>query len=166
MPAGLHYPLFLSAPTKHPLTHQITEDGKIKACEIEKGKWIDAKAILIVKQDDIPAYGNIIGSHVNYARKSGNAPKARICPWGSHDLERLRLRTDCPSMLMEIFRILLSICEEKGWSIGSMDAIAVFLNANGFVRIIYILPVREEKSMGILWQLLAPAYVLVDSGRL
>lgn len=47
-----------------------------------------------------------------------------------------------------------------------MDIKAAYLQATGFTREIYIRPPREAKEDGVLWQLLAAAYGLTESGRL
>ena len=92
--------------------------------------------------------------------------KARICPWGNHDNEKDYFRSDAPSMLMEVFRIAISIGVEKSWDIGSIDMRAVFLQANGFNRSIYERPPREEEQPKTISKLLFAVYKLVDSGRL
>ena len=124
------------------------------------------KAIEVIPIETVEKNANIIGSHVRYVRKMDGKVKARICPWGNHDNEKDYLRSDAPSMLMEVFRIVISIGVEKIWDIGSMDVRAAFLQANGFNRTIYVRPPREEEQPGILWKLLTAAYGLVDSGRL
>ena len=156
----------LTSPMASLVSGDLTPNEKQTAYRVERKKWADAKAMKIVQQDEVAADANIIGSHTTYLRKPDGQPKARICPWGNHDIEKLNLRTDCPSILMEIFRIVLSICAEKGWDIGSMDAVSAFLQATGFAREVYVLPPKEEQAKGVIWKLLAPAYGLVDSGRL
>eukprot|EP00171_Calliarthron_tuberculosum_P001736 IDg1736t1 len=47
-----------------------------------------------------------------------------------------------------------------------MDIASAYLQAQGFVRDIYIVPPKEERARGILWKLRKAAYVLADSGRL
>jgi len=123
-------------------------------------------AMRAVPISSVPKSANIIGSHVRYVRKMDGSVKARICPWGNHDAEKFDLRSDAPSMLMEIFRLVISIGVEQRWNIGSMDVRAAFLQADGFNRTIYVRPPREEDQRDIYWQLLAAAYGLVDSGRL
>ena len=120
----------------------------------------------IIPISSVPPGSNIIGSHVSYRVKTSGEIKARICPWGNLDAEKPFLRCDCPSINMEVLRILASIAVEMGWKISSLDAVAAFLQADGFERIVFIRPPREENSSGLVWRLLAAAYGLGDSGRL
>ena len=121
----------------------------------------------VVNESDIPANSNVIRSHIQYHRKVDGTLKARICRWDNHDLEKLNLRIGCPPILMEIFRLRISIAVEKGWSIVSLDASATFLQDNGFIRIIYIRLAREKtskKSSGSFWHRLMGLLSLEDFG--
>lgn len=144
----------------------ITQADRISAYRKERANWHDMCALDIVPMADVSKSANLIGSHVRYIRKMDGTVKARICPWGNHDIEKNDLRKDAPSMLMEIFRLVVSIGVEHRWDIGSMDVRAAFLQADGFSRTIFVRPPREEQQPHVLWKLLSPAYGLVDSGRL
>ena len=148
------------------IEQKITQEEMAEAYAAERKKWKDANAMEIFKSSDVPIDSNIIGSHTRFTRKSNGEVKARICPWGNHDIEKLNLRSDCPSILMEILRLVLSISVEMGWEIGSMDAVAAYLQALGFAREIFVRPPSEELAENVLWRLKAAAYGLVDSGRL
>lgn len=139
---------------------------KQEAYAIERDNWNDMEAIKEMSTSSVPKFANIIGSNVRYIRKMGGRVKARICPSGNHDSEKGYLRSDAPSMLMEVFRLVISIGVEKRWDIGSMDVRAAFLRVKGFNRTIFVRPPKEECKNNILWKLLAPAYGLVDSSRL
>lgn len=86
----------------------------------------------------IPKYSNVIGSHECYIRKISGRTKARICPWGNHDIEKDYLRADVPSLLIKVFRLVISIGAEHHWEIESMDVCAAFLQADGFTPTICI----------------------------
>lgn len=144
----------------------LTDHERREAYSRERKNWGDMNAMESVSMSSVSKYANIIGSHVRYIRKADGRVKARICPWGNHDVEKHSLRTDAPSMLMEVFRLVISVGVEQHWEIGSMDVRAAFLQADGFSRSIYVRPPREEGQKNVLWKLLAPAYGLVDSGRL
>ena len=75
-------------------------------------------AMEIILKDSVPQNANIIGSHIRNLPKMDGRVKARICPWGNHESEKNYLRSDSPSMLMEVFRIEISIGVEK---IGMLD---------------------------------------------
>ena len=157
---------YLTGPGTFLTAERFSQDEMRDSYKVEREKWISAEAMDIYKSNEVPVDSNIIGSHVRYVRKQNGTVKARICPWGNHDLDKLNLRCDCPSILMEVLRLLLSIGVEMGWKIGSMDAIAAFLQAVGFNRDIFVKPPPEERVRNILWKLKAAAYGLADSGRL
>ncbi len=123
-------------------------------------------AMQVVPSNSVPDDSNIIGSHTDYRRKMDGRVKARIVPWVHRDTEKYFLRTDAPSMNMEVFRLVVSISVEMQWDICEMDVTAAFLQARGFNRDIFVRPPREEGAQGVLWKLTAAAYGLVDSGRL
>jgi len=158
-PQSPSFPTFASS---SPITHAERAD----AYQREQNNWNDMGAMKTVAISTVPKSANVIGSHVRYIRKPDGKVKARICPWGNHDVDKFDLRTDAPSMLMEIFRLVISIGVEKHWDIGSMDVRAAFLQADGFKRTIFVRPPREQSQPNVYWRLLAPAYGLVDSGRL
>ena len=91
---------------------------------------------------------------------------ARIVPWGHRDNDRDDLRSDSPCVNLEIFRLVLSISAEYKWTIAQMDIKTAYLQAQGFNRQIFVRPPKEVKDRSGLWKLCAPAYGLVDSGRL
>lgn len=146
--------------------NSLTDSEKNEAYMKERDNWKDMNAMEVVSRKLVPKSANVIGSHVRFVRKMDGRLKARICPWGNHDLDKYDLRTDAPSMLMEVFRLVLLIGVERKWDVGSMDVRAAFLQAKGFDRCVYVRPPREEANSGVLWKLLTPAYGLVDSGRL
>jgi hypothetical protein len=132
----------------------------------EKENWIRSKAFDLVKISDVPSGANIISSHVIYKWKSETTLKARIVPHGHRDEEKQFLRTDAPTMSVEVLRMIVSIAVENQWRIGSLDVKAAYLQATGFNRIIYVRPPKEDQDRNNLWKLEKPAYGLADSGRL
>jgi Reverse transcriptase (RNA-dependent DNA polymerase) len=120
----------------------------------------------LVKTSDIPPRSNVISSHVVYKWKTEDALKARIFPHGHKDDEKELLRTDAPTMAVEILRLIVSIAAEKGWKLGSLDVKAAYLQAAGFQREIYVRPPSEEGDNSHVWKLEKHAYGLADSGRL
>jgi hypothetical protein len=132
----------------------------------EKENWVKAKAFNLVKISDVPAGANIISSHVVYKWKSEDTLKARIVTHGHRDDEKQFLRTDAPTMSVEVLRMIVSIAVENQWRIGSLDVKAAYLHATGFNRIIYVRPPKEERDSKNLWKLEKPAYGLADSVRL
>jgi Reverse transcriptase (RNA-dependent DNA polymerase) len=132
----------------------------------EKNNWVKAKAFNLVKIADVPVGANIISSHVVYKWKAEDSLKARIVPHGHRDDEKQFLRTDAPTMSVEILRLIVSIAVENNWKIGSLDVKAAYLQATGFNRKIYVRPPKEERDSNNVWRLEKPAYGLADSGRL
>lgn len=118
----------------------ITPEGKKAAYEREMNIWVVNKAMKVIDRDEAPLGANIIGSHTNYRRKTDGTIKARICPWGHLDYEKAFLRTDAPSMNMEVFRLVISIAVENQWKMGEMDVTAAFLQAKGFQRDVFVNP--------------------------
>jgi len=66
----------------------------------------------------------------------------------------------------EVFRLILSIAAERRWEVGQIDIEAAYLQAKGFVRMVYVIPPREARLTNTLWRLNAAAYGLMDSDRL
>lgn len=119
----------------------------------------------VVTKTSASKCANVIGSHVRCIRKMDGSLKARICHGGNHETEKNYLRTDAPCMLMEVFRLVISIGVENQLVILSMYVRAAFIKADGFSRTTYVRPHCEEFQPNILWKLLAPAYGLVDCRR-
>jgi Reverse transcriptase (RNA-dependent DNA polymerase) len=69
------------------------------------------------------------------------------------DDEKAFMRTDAPTMSVEVMRILISIAVEYGWRIGSSDVKADYLYADVFHRDIYVRSPREEYDSCHLWNL-------------
>jgi hypothetical protein len=132
----------------------------------EKSNWSESNAFKVVAQDDLPQDANIIGSHVIYKYKADGSLKARIVPHGHMDDEKSFMRTDAPTMSVEILRLLISLASERGWRLGSLDVKAAYLQADGFRRSIFVRPPSEESDTSHLWKLEKPAYGIVESGRL
>jgi hypothetical protein len=44
------------------------------------------------------------------------------------------IRTDAPTILVEVMRLVVSVAAECGWRLGSFDIKAVYLQATGFDR--------------------------------
>jgi hypothetical protein len=79
----------------------------------EKENWIRSKAFDLVKLADVPPGANIISSHVIYKWKSEITLKQRIVPHGHRDEEKQFLRTDVPTMYVEVLRMIVSIAVEN-----------------------------------------------------
>jgi hypothetical protein len=76
---------------------------------LEKENWTIARAYSLVKQSKIPGKANVISSHVIYKWKAYGTLKARIVPHGHRDDEKGLLRTDAPTMSVEVLRYIVSI---------------------------------------------------------
>jgi Reverse transcriptase (RNA-dependent DNA polymerase) len=147
-------------------SHLASSEDMADAYLKEKHNWLKATAYKVIDQADLPRHPNIIGSHVIYKYKPDGTLKARIVPHGHMDDDKAFLRTDAPTMSVEIMRLLVSIAAERGWRLGSLDIKAAYLQATGFDRQIFVRPPKEEADSLHLWQLEKPAYGLVESGRL
>lgn len=86
----------------------ITTADRIKSYEMERQNWTDKNAMKVINRTEVPQEANIIGSHVVCRRKQDGTLKARIVPWGNHDLQKDYLITDAPCMSIETFRLVLS----------------------------------------------------------
>jgi Reverse transcriptase (RNA-dependent DNA polymerase) len=91
--------------------------------------------------------------------------KSRIFADGRGDSEKDFLRTDSPTINVDIFRFLISIAAERGWTLASLDIKAAYLHAEDY-NLLVLKPPREEGDNANLWLLMAAAYGLVDSDRL
>lgn len=67
------------------------------------------KAMETVPKTSVPRTANVVGSPVQYIRKMNGNAKASICPSVNHDFENNELRIDAPSMVLEVFRLVVSI---------------------------------------------------------
>jgi Reverse transcriptase (RNA-dependent DNA polymerase) len=76
------------------------------------------------------------------------------------------MRTDAPTISVEVLRMIVSIAVENQWRIGSLDVKAAYLQATGFNRIIYVRPPKEDEDRNNLCKIEKPAHGLADSGRL
>jgi hypothetical protein len=92
----------------------------------------------------------VLNSSVIYKWKNQETLKARIVVDGRGDSQRHFLRTDSPTMWFDAFRMMISIAAERGWSLGSLDIKAVYLQAEDFNREIYVTPPREEAEDDIV----------------
>ena len=144
----------------------LTNEERIAAFNIELRKWEKRNAHSEVDAKSVDRRENIIGSHVAYRRKLDGTAKARIVPWGHRDRDKDYLRGDAPSVSFDVFRLIMSLAAEHRWEIGQIDIEAAYLQAQGFVRTIYVRPPREAQRRDKLWKLNAAAYGLTDSGRL
>jgi hypothetical protein len=120
----------------------------------------------IVSKSKVPHWANVLRSSVIYRWKDESTLKARIVPDGRGDSEKDFLRTDSPTMAVDIFRFLISIAAYRGWTLASLDIKAAYLQAEDYNRLVFVKPPREEGDDANLWLLMAAAYGLVDSGRL
>lgn len=148
--------------TKNDLTKSECRDAFSRELE----SWKENDAFIRVPYSSIPRDANIIGSHTIFKRKDDRSVKARIVPWGHRDNEREDLRSDSPCVNLDIFRLVLSFAAEFKWTIAQMDVKTAFLQALGFDRKVFVKPPKEANDLSGLWELRAPAYGLVDSGRL
>lgn len=107
-----------------------------------------------------------IGAHTIFLRKDDGTPKARIFPCGHRESKRDSIRSESPCVNLDIFRLVLLLAAEHSWALSQMDIRTYFLQARGFYRLLYVISPKEKDDRGRLWQLLAAAYRLVDSGLL
>jgi hypothetical protein len=63
---------------------------------------------------------NVISSHVVYKWKSEDALKARIVPHGHKDDEKEFLRTDAPTMDVEILRLIVQSPPKRDGILGHL----------------------------------------------
>jgi hypothetical protein len=148
--------------------HQPYATGKEKeiAYAQERANWATNKAMSIVPKSKVPHWANDLRSSVIYRWKDESTLKASIVPDGRGDSEKDFLRTDSPTMAVDIFRILISIAAEREWILASLDIKAAYLQAEDCNHLVFVKTPREEGNDANLWLLMAPAYGLVDSGRL
>ena len=69
----------------------------------------------------VPKGSNIISSHTVWKLNIYRTPKARIVPWDHRDKDKGFLRGDAPSVIFEIFSLVLALASEHKWEIGQMD---------------------------------------------
>jgi hypothetical protein len=87
------------------------------------------KAMSIVLKSKVPRWADVLISSVIYHWKDESTLKARIVPDRRDDSEKDFLGTDSPSMAVDIFRFLIAIAGEQGWTLASLDIKAAYLQA-------------------------------------
>jgi hypothetical protein len=112
----------------------------------------------IVPKSNVPYWANVLRSSVIYRWKDEYILKARIFPDGRGDSEKDFLRTDSPTMAVDIFRFLISIAAYRGWTLASLDIKAAYLQAEDYNRLVFVKPPSEEGDDANLWLLMAAAY--------
>jgi hypothetical protein len=86
----------------------------------------------IVPKSIVPPLANAFRSSVIYRWKDESTLKARIVIDEHGDYETDFLRTDSPTMAVDIFRFLISIAAERGWTLASLDTKAAYLQAEDY----------------------------------
>jgi Reverse transcriptase (RNA-dependent DNA polymerase) len=138
-----------------------TANEKEVAYMQERAIWETNKAITIVPKSKVPPWANVLKTSVIYRWNDESTLKARIVPDGRGDSEKDFLRTDSPTMAVDIFRFLVSIAVERGWTLASLDIKAAYLQAEDYGRLAFFKPPKEEGDDASLWLLMAATYGLV-----
>lgn len=139
-------------------TTPLSEPGKINTYAAEKSDWIDLGAYTTMQKSHISKSSYIIGANVVYKRNPNGESKALICPWGNHDIENDFLHTDSTTIPVGLLRLFLLVQLEHDWNYSALDVKAAYLQADGFVRDVFVrLPRRIlllETREGSEWLIL------------
>lgn len=98
----------------------------------------------------MPNDANVIGSHIIFSRKDDGRHNGRIVPWGHRTIQRYDLRSDSPCVILEVFRLILSLATEHGWTLGQMDIRTAYWKAHGFYRDVFVRSPREANDPYVL----------------
>lgn len=85
-----------------------------------------------------------------FKRRDYGRAKARIVGWGHRDGTNYEFRTDYPCLKLEIFRLFMSIDDERHWSIDRMNISAAFFQERGFYRETFVKPAKDESKRIVL----------------
>lgn len=109
------------------------------------GSWKDDYTV--VPESSVPLDANVIRSHVIYKVKKEEEEcrrlKARVGADGNQDDLKDFIRSDLPSAIWWVIRLLLCIASLLYFSIGSLDIKAAYMQSCNIQRSLYIRPPRE-----------------------
>ena len=92
------------------------------------------------------------------------AVKARLTVRGDQE-DKSTVRKDSPTVRKGNVKIFCVVAAKEGWDIKSIDATCAFLQGAPMERSVYILPPKERRVPGTLWELKKPVYGLTDAAR-
>ena len=90
--------------------------------------------------------------------------KARLTVRGDQE-DNIDVRRDSPTVRKGNIKIFCAVAAKENWNIKSIDGTSAFLQGAPIERDVFILPPRERRVPGVLWQLKKPVYGLTDAAR-
>ena len=163
------------------------EEEKAKFAVSDAKEWqsfIDTGAVEIIPPDQakyVPQ-DRIFGRRMRYVRTNKNREddgklkaKSRIVTPGDRDpdehlsVEDGGFKTDAPTCPQTAFHLLISLCVQRRWRLGSFDCKTAFLTGKAQNREIYVWPPSEglpNVEPGSLLRIVKGAYGLREAPRL
>ena len=90
--------------------------------------------------------------------------KARLTVRGDQE-DTTCVRKDSPTVRKGNIKIFCAIAAKEDWNIKSNDVTCAFLQGAPIERDVFLLPPKERRIPGMLWQLKKPVYGLADAAR-
>ena len=138
-----------------------------KRCKKAKEKELDAWDFFEVYRE-VPDEGQPrIGTNWVITEKVINGEpgvKARLTVRGDQE-EKVGVRKDSPTVRKGNVKIFCTVAAKEHWDIKSIDGTSAFLQGAPIERDVFVVPPKERRVPGLLWQLLKPAYGLMDAAR-
>ena len=89
--------------------------------------------------------------------------KARLVVKGFQEQESIQ--SDSPTAAKSTLRLVIALAANENWKLQTIDIKAAFLQGKSLKREIYVIPPKEARKDGIIWQLNKVAYGLGDASR-
>lgn len=92
--------------------------------------------------------------------------KACIVPRSHCNTAKHAQRIDSPRLSKGTFRLITSTTAEQRWRNARLDIAAIFQQAGGYNREVFVKPSKGKQDRTVLWRWTAAAFGFADSGRL
>ena len=139
-----------------------------KAIQAEIGVY--SKAVQSIERRNLPPRPNIVHSHALFTIKLESQErlrlKCRLVPHGNRDGERHTVRKDSNSASLFAIRLLLSLSALLKLRLFSVDIKGAYMQARPLSRRIFMCPPKSWGFAHTVWELIRPAYGIVEAGRL
>ena len=91
--------------------------------------------------------------------------KARLVIRGDLEPDKESIPTDSPTVNKINIKLFYLLAASLGWQVHTADVQAAFLQGSELDRDVFVLPPKEARKLGKIWQMLKRAYGFVDASR-
>lgn len=146
--------------SKPPDSDTLKKLREAKEQEIENFKKFQVYREISIGKCQYPE--DIISSRWIIQEKTDGRVKARLCARGFEECDSVQ-STDAPTADKSSIRIFLTLICMLGWKSGSLDIKSAFLQSHELKRSVYLLPPKDIRKDGVVWEIKKPIYGLKDS---